>query len=115
MSRRYTNEFSKEIIREGKKLLMASCVYAKNRTRHKHGTYAQVKCSFKTPKKMFNSLCANKRFMKSWYEYTTIYLENNRNRSFRPVIDRINEKGHYYVYNIQPLSFSENSSKARKK
>lgn len=51
--------------------------------------------------------------MQEWYEITEGYIENERVLSYRPVNDRVDEKGHYFLYNIQPLSFSENSRKAR--
>lgn len=108
-------QHTREVIKLGNKLLKISCRKAIERSRKTVGTYKMVKCSFKSPKKFFASIRNNKKLYKQWLEFTQVYMDNGEKLCYRPTIDRINEKGHYYINNIQILTFGQNSSKAHSK
>ncbi|QNF29639.1 hypothetical protein [Metabacillus elymi] len=86
---------SKEVKLVGDKLLNKSCEKAIERSKSQTGNYKNVKCSFKSAKKFRESLKKDEKFMYMWYDYTKTYLENGKELAYRPVIDRINEKGNY--------------------
>ncbi|WKL03153.1 hypothetical protein Q0F98_05640 [Paenibacillus amylolyticus] len=48
----------------------------------------------------------------SWNEVTKEYMKNDFKHSFRPTIDRVNEKEGYSLDNIQVLTNAENCAKA---
>jgi hypothetical protein len=104
-----------EVIKEGGKLLMKTCRNSIVRSNHKEGTYKDVKCSFKSAKKFFYSIKSNKKLYNKWLDLTYVYLVNGRPLRLRPTFDRVNAKGHYYINNIQVLTYGENSAKARRK
>lgn len=111
----YRTKYSPEVIKEGVTLLKATCNNIIKRSREKEGAYSHVKCYFKKASQLFMSIIEQKRLLDKWLELTGIYLIKGKDKRFRPVIDRIDEKGHYYLSNMQVLSLSENASKARKK
>jgi hypothetical protein len=106
---------SREVMVLGNELLKVSCRKAIERSRMVEGTYKMVKCSFKSPKKFYLSIRMNKKLYNEWLRLTEIYIENGKKLVYRPTIDRINENGHYYISNIQILSFGQNSAKAHSK
>ncbi|WP_226680713.1 hypothetical protein [Sutcliffiella horikoshii] len=106
-------KFSKEVTREGHILLTKTCNNIIARSRLTEGTYKNVKCSFKSARKLRDSLKSEKKFMYKWYTLTKEFLEQGEIRPLRPVIDRIDEKGHYFKSNMQVLTCSENARKAR--
>lgn len=99
----------------GNKLLKISCRKAIERSRQTVGNYKNVRCSFKSPIKFFKSIRDNKKLYDAWLEITKLYIENEKKLAYRPTIDRIDEKGHYFIKNIQMLPFGQNSAKAHKK
>lgn len=110
------NKYNIEVIKLGNKLLIKSCRKAIERSLKAEGTYKNVKCSFSTAKKFSLSIKKNHiKLYEKWLEQTKVYIENGQRLSFRPTLDRINNDGHYYITNIQVLSFGENASKAHKK
>ncbi|MBN8199180.1 hypothetical protein ACFWGC_29540 [Cytobacillus pseudoceanisediminis] len=111
----YRNKYNAEVRLEGIRLLKATCRNIIRRSREAEGAYGHVKCSFKKANDLFRSIISHKRLFDKWLEQTEIFMEKGNDKCLRPVIDRIDEKGHYYLYNMQVLSLSENASKARKK
>jgi hypothetical protein len=112
---REKEKFSSEVIKEGLILLTKTCNNIIVRSRKTEGPYKNVKCSFNSAKKLRDSLRGEKKFMERWYSLTKEYLLSDKNRCLRPVIDRIDEKGHYYKYNMQVLTCSENARKVHAK
>jgi hypothetical protein len=108
-------KYNPEVREIGNKLLMTTCRKAIERSKQTEGTYKNVKCSFKSAKKFYNSAKSNNKLYEVWLEHTKIYLENGKDLSFRPTFDRINGQGHYYFNNIQVLTHGKNASKARRK
>ncbi|MEN8699585.1 hypothetical protein [Bacillus infantis] len=106
--------FDIEVIKEGNRLLRNTAENIIERSRHTEGTYEGVKCKFNKPKALREAIKNKRKLYRSWLVQTKIYIDSGKDYKLRPVIDRINEKGSYYLYNMQVLSFSENSSKARK-
>jgi hypothetical protein len=112
---REKEKFSAEVRKEGLRLLTRTCNNIIVRSRKTEGPYRNVKCSFNSAKKLRDSLRGEKKFMERWFLLTKEYFLSGKNRCLRPVIDRIDEKGHYYKYNMQVLTCSENARKARVK
>jgi hypothetical protein len=110
-------KYSEKVISEGDRLLKISCNKAVERSRFTEGAYKDVKCSFKTGKQLFLSIKFNNRkIYEKWMEVTKVCLdaENIDDRyRLRPTLDRIDSQGHYYIINLQVLTFGENASKAR--
>lgn len=108
--------YNKEVFKIGNKLLMTSCRKAIERSQKVEGTYKDVKCSFSSAKKFSSSIKKNHtKLYEKWLEQTIVYVENGESLSSRPTIDRIKNDGHYFITNIQVLSFGDNVSKAHKK
>lgn len=107
--------YSKEVIALGNELLKKSCRSAIERSRQTEGTYKDVKCSFNKPSKFYRSIRSNKKLYRQWLECTKVYMDNGKKLCYRPTINRVDEKGHYYIKNIQILTFGQNSSKAHRK
>lgn len=108
-------KYNDDVVTNGNKLLKRSCQKAVERSRSNIGVYKNVKCSFKTANKFYLSIRSNKKLYHNWLEQTAIYLQEGKDLSFRPTIDRIDPSGHYFIYNIQVLSYGKNASKARKR
>jgi hypothetical protein len=109
-------KYGVKVIKEGIKLLKTSCRKAIERSRSKSGAYKMVRCSFNKPKEFYLSIIRNNtKLFEDWLKQTKIYMDSGRDYRLRPTLDRIDEKGHYYIKNLQVISFSQNASKARKK
>ncbi|MGD6849613.1 hypothetical protein [Rossellomorea aquimaris] len=112
-------KFDKKVIEEGNRLLMTSCRKAIERSRSDEGAYKHVKCSFNTAKQLFLSIrWNNKKLYENWMTLTKNYLDhpNQTDRlRLRPTLDRIDSQGHYFINNLQVITFGQNASKARTK
>jgi hypothetical protein len=108
-------KYSAEVINNGNKLLMKTCRKAIERSGYTEGPYKNVKCSFKSAKKFFESVKSHKKLYEVWLDITKKHLESGKEYSLRPTFDRIDEQGHYYINNLQILTFGQNASKARRK
>ncbi|WP_175990480.1 hypothetical protein [Bacillus sp. Marseille-Q1617] len=110
-------KFDREVIVEGNRLLVISCRKAIERSRCSEGAYQNVKCSFKTAKQLYSSIrLNNKKLYEEWMRKTVIYLEAESRADryrLRPTLDRIDSNGHYFINNLQVLTFGENASKAQ--
>lgn len=98
-------------------LLHKSCIRALERVKRKwYKTYQGVKCQWKKPVEMKKDLMNNKLFWEAWIKQSNVYENNERKLSIRPSLDRIESnvgnEGHYYMENMQVLSFGDNSIKA---
>ncbi|MGD7025249.1 hypothetical protein ACQCVK_22230 [Rossellomorea vietnamensis] len=113
--RRNKKKFSREVVKVGLELLSKTCINIINRSNCDEGYYKNIKSSFNSAKKLRQSLRGKKKFMERWYTLTERYIASGNQLSLRPVIDRIDEKGHYYLYNMQILTYSENAKKVHAK
>ncbi|WP_120980061.1 hypothetical protein [Cohnella endophytica] len=93
-------------------LLYRSCERAiKSRKYSKN--YVNVTCDWTDVVAMMTDLiCEKEQFWNEWSKQSTTYLGSDKQLSTRPTLDRIDERGHYTLSNIQMLSYGENSKKA---
>ncbi|WP_145409249.1 hypothetical protein [Paenibacillus xylanexedens] len=77
------------------------------------GMYKYVECEWEDEgNTLLAILDKKKKFWLSWKEVTEEYMKNDFKHSFRPTIDRVNEKEGYSLDNIQVLTNAENCAKA---
>ncbi|KKC48457.1 hypothetical protein VE23_17380 [Paenibacillus sp. D9] len=96
-------------------LLYRSCESA-IKTRKYSKNYANIVCDWTDAvAMMIDLICTKEQFWGQWKDQSSIYLDSDKQLSMRPTLDRIDERGHYTLSNIQMLSYSENSKKARLK
>lgn len=99
-------------------LLHRSCIRVLERVRDdKNEVYKGVKCSWDKPLKMKEDLMKQIDFWENWIKQSKIYEESGKTANLRPTIDRIESNvekgGHYIITNLQVLSHSENTIKAK--
>lgn len=99
-------------------LLHKSCIRVMERVRDEEKVaYKGVKCEWDKPWKMKEELMKRNDFWDKWVMLTEIYEDNGRLLKLRPTIDRIESNvekgGHYIMGNLQVLSYSENTFKAK--
>lgn len=81
--------------------------------KYNSGMYKYVECEWKDEEKTFlDILHRQKEFWLSWKVVTEEYIKNDYKHSFRPTIDRLNEKEGYSLDNIQVLTNAKNCAKA---
>jgi hypothetical protein len=105
-----------DILKLAEKLLYKSCKKALERIKDKNRIkYRGVKCEWSKPKEMKKVLMSYLLLWNEWIKLTEIYIQNGMPNGLRPTIDRIesnpNKGGHYYLNNIQALSYSDNCKK----
>ncbi|EOV9526230.1 hypothetical protein ACE41A_02440 [Bacillus cytotoxicus] len=93
-------------------LLKNSCAKAFYRCGKKQG-YENVECAWSNFHDMYNDLKNKEQFWKEWQKQTRIYEEWGYLESERPTLDRIDNKKHYSLDNIQCLSLEGNRLKAK--
>ena len=99
-------------------LLHQSCIRAFARVRGQGNKgYIGVKCQWEKPALMKEALIHRSDFWFEWLKQTEIHEKSGRLNSTRPTLDRIEadplKNGHYYLDNLQVLSASENTLKAK--
>lgn len=81
--------------------------------KYNSGMYKYVECEWEDEEKTFlDILHKQKGFWVSWKELTEEYMKNDYKHSYRPTIDRLNEREGYNLANIQVLTNAKNAAKA---
>jgi hypothetical protein len=104
--------YPEKVVNEADKLMKTSTRKAIERSRRTVGNYKDVFTPYNTPSEMFKDLRQNEGFYLKWLEVTKKYIESGEKLSYRPTIDRVDEKGNYELSNMQALSYSKNTMKA---
>lgn len=92
--------------------LLISCQSRYNACKYNMGIYKDIECNYATPFEFFLVLLDKEEFFEKWIDLYNCWIASGKNRNALPVIDRIDEKGHYISSNVQPLTHLENTQKA---
>jgi hypothetical protein len=95
-------------------LLKRSCESARDRCNRAEGKYKDICCNL-TPIKLKDALMNEKAFWIEWVKLTEEWVERGYKDRDRPSLDRIDEKGHYEIGNIQALPHWKNTAKGKSK
>jgi hypothetical protein len=95
-------------------MLTRSCESVRNRCNEKREKYKDVRCDL-TPIPLRNALLGQTAFWAEWVRLTKEWVYKGYKDRDRPTLDRIDEKGHYDIGNIQALPKWLNTTKATAK
>jgi len=95
--------------------LLISCQSRFKACKYNEKGYEEIECNYASPFEFFLKLLDKDSFFEGWIDLMTCHIANGEDRNSLPVIDRINEKGHYTLDNVQPLTHYDNTKKARQK
>ena len=77
--------------------------------------YENINCDYPEYLDFFEELYEEERIFSEWEKLTDYYYENGKKRNDTPVLDRIDEKGHYTISNIQANTHLGNTLRAVRK
>ena len=95
--------------------LLISCQSRHNACKYNQKGYEKIECNYTTPFEFFLVMLKKEGFLTKWIDLYNCWIASGKDRNALPVIDRIDELGHYVPSNVQPLTHFENTFKARRK